>query len=139
MNIRWNAAWYSKINNYYAKACEYLEWNNGKPKYKIWYLHRIVTNAPKGSYVDHINHNTLDNRKSNLRVTTQNINLQNRLGGNSNNKTGVRNVHWINREQKYFVQIMKDYKSYKWVFEADQFKEACEFAEKKRKELYGEI
>lgn len=31
-------------------------------------LHRIVMKAPKGLEVDHINHDTLDNRKENLRL-----------------------------------------------------------------------
>jgi hypothetical protein len=41
-------------------------------------LHRLLTNAPKGYVVDHINHDTLDNRKSNLRVTTLSVNGYNK-------------------------------------------------------------
>lgn len=41
------------------------------------YLHRLIMDAPKGKVVDHLNHNTLDCRKSNLRVVTQTENCQN--------------------------------------------------------------
>lgn len=41
------------------------------------YLHRFIVSAPKGLDVDHINGDTLDNRRSNLRVCTRRQNLQN--------------------------------------------------------------
>lgn len=34
-------------------------------------IHRVVMDAPSGVLVDHINHDTLDNRKSNLRLVTR--------------------------------------------------------------------
>lgn len=42
-------------------------------------LHRLIVNAGPGQFVDHINRNTLDNRKCNLRVCTHKQNLCNRL------------------------------------------------------------
>lgn len=44
---------------------------------KIVALHRYVMNCPNGLVVDHLNHNTLDNRRSNLRVVTYGENLRN--------------------------------------------------------------
>lgn len=41
------------------------------------YLHRLIMEAPKGKVVDHLNHNTLDCRKKNLRVVSQAENCQN--------------------------------------------------------------
>ncbi len=48
----------------------------GKPK-KI-YLHRVLAGAVEGEIVDHINRNPLDNRRSNLRITSRTINNINR-------------------------------------------------------------
>lgn len=42
------------------------------------YLHRVVMGARRGQMVDHINGDTLDNRKSNLRFVTARQNMQNR-------------------------------------------------------------
>jgi hypothetical protein len=95
-------------------------------------------NAKEGEYVDHISHNVQDTRRCNLRKTTNARNSQNRKGANKNCKTGVRNVHWIKKENCYYVQIMKDGVSYKEKFQPSKFKEACEFAKNKRNELFGE-
>lgn len=41
-------------------------------------LHRLLLNPPADMVVDHINRDTLDNRRANLRICTQKANLQNR-------------------------------------------------------------
>lgn len=46
-------------------------------KMKTLPMHRQLLDAPKGVYVDHINGNTLDNRRSNLRLCTNRQNTQN--------------------------------------------------------------
>jgi len=53
---------------YYAQA---------KVDGKMQLLHRVVAGTPDGLVTDHINHDTLDNRKSNLRVCTASENRMN--------------------------------------------------------------
>lgn len=138
----WVPSYDPKLDGYYVKGQKYIGlYPNGNPKYKYCYLHRLIVNAPKGKYVDHINHDTLDNRKINLRIVEGNKNSSNRDGANKNNITGVRNVHLVTRyggKQLYLVQIMRKGERFKWEFELNEFEEACRFAESKRLELFGE-
>jgi hypothetical protein len=73
-------------------------------------LHRIVMNCPKGLYVDHIggDDTTNDNRKSNLRITTNSQNLMNR-GLQKNNTSGVTGVSWNKLGNKWeaYIKINK--------------------------------
>ena len=70
-------------------------------KSKKTHLHRWVTDAVKGMVVDHIDHNTLNNTDSNLRVVTSVDNSQNRKGANSTSKSGIRGVSWSKEKNKW--------------------------------------
>ena len=59
----------------------------GYVKRKPLLFHRQVKQCPKGYVIDHINRNPLDNRKVNLRVVTQSVNMMN-MTMNRNNKVG---------------------------------------------------
>lgn len=52
-------------------------------------LHRLIMCAPESLWVDHINGNRLDNRRSNLRVVTTVENAQNVTKTNKNKKSNL--------------------------------------------------
>jgi hypothetical protein len=94
-------------------------------------------NPTIGEFVDHINHNTLDNGKENLRITSNRYNLKHRKGKNSNNKSGYRNVSWLNSYKKWCVQIQIEGKN-TILGKFDDVDEAGKFAEEMRNKYYGE-
>lgn len=103
-------------------------------------LHKFIMNVEDSKVVDHINHDTLDNTKGNLRVISHSNNSMNRKSRNSNNKSGYRNVCWSKSENKWIVQLqVNKHNTVLGKFPKDQLKEAAKFAEEKRKELYGEF
>ena len=71
---------------------------------KIGLLHRFIMNCPDDMMVDHINHNPLDNRKSNLRIVTNQQNSMNK-GLQSNNTSGYPGVYWSKTENKWYARI----------------------------------
>lgn len=73
-------------------------------------LHRIIAKAPKEAIVDHINHNILDNRESNLRICTKQENAFNQVI-RSNNTSGYKGVHWNEQRRRWIAQIMVGGKS----------------------------
>lgn len=72
-------------------------------------LHRYIMNAKKGDVIDHINHNTLDTRKTNLRICDMSKNGQNRKL-NANNSSGYKGVTWIEKEDRWMAYLMIDQK-----------------------------
>lgn len=72
-------------------------------------LHRLVMNCPEGKYIDHINRNRTDNRKSNLRFSTLQENNYNK--DNKNNcSSGHKGVSWNKRMNKWETYIFKNKK-----------------------------
>lgn len=67
-------------------------------------MHREILKAPKDMVVDHINGNTLDNRKANLRICTNRENLGNRKL-NKNNTSGYRGVTKVARDGKWRASV----------------------------------
>lgn len=55
--------------------------------------------------IDHINGNTLDNRKNNLRICTNRENTSNRTKLGTNNTSGILGVRFDNRRNKWYADI----------------------------------
>jgi hypothetical protein len=78
-------AWRRSTKGYVVRS----ETINGKRVYMN--LHRVIMNAPRGLYVDHIDNDKLNNTRSNLRLCTQSQNQANRRL-HKNNSSGFKGV-----------------------------------------------
>lgn len=132
----WFGQYRKELDNYYVRCTHYDNMKNGKSS--VVFLHQFIMNAD-GKDVDHINNNTLDNRKSNLRIAEHQDNTMNRHGKNSNNKSGYRNVSWSKSYNKWVVQLQIDGKNTVLKsFPYEQLEEAGRYAEEMRQKYYGE-
>ena len=97
---------YDKIKDY----CWHINKKYACTKYKNnrIMMHRLIMNCPKDKVVDHINGNTLDNRKSNLRICTQHENSYNKVKG-KNNTSGYKGVSWDKNANKWSVRLHNKY------------------------------
>lgn len=84
----WTARWDAKANAYYVTSSGIRAKGNAAGLLHRWLL-RV---ADSGVLVDHKNHNTLDNRRPNLRRASPAQNQQNRRGANRNSRSGIRGV-----------------------------------------------
>ena len=70
------------------------------------YLHRVLVEAPSHLCVDHINGDRLDNRRSNLRLSTHAENIQNRRGATAKSSTGYRGVYFSKEHRRYYARVV---------------------------------
>jgi hypothetical protein len=92
----WYAQWRNDIQDFYV-------WGNvivGDKRTNI-YMHRFLMDEPEGLQVDHRNHITTDNRRSNLRIVTQSVNQMNRKGAQRNSKSGHRGISFHRTTGKF--------------------------------------
>lgn len=112
-----NFSWFSSRNpstgDFYA--CQHQN-------RKIVHLHRMLMGFPEGLEVDHINGNTLDDRRINLRLADDSQSAQNQKIS-KNNTSGVKGVSYCRTKRKWSAKIGR---LGKWVHLAysDSFEEA---------------
>jgi hypothetical protein len=89
----------------YDNGRVYAVRNKTWPTRGLLRMHRLITSAPATLEVDHLNGDTLDNRRSNLRVVTRAQNAQN-LATRKNSRSGYRGVHWVHGSWE--ARVMRD-------------------------------
>jgi hypothetical protein len=97
---RWHAYWCQLGKCFYAKT----NIRNPDGKRTTLKMHRLIKGAKKGEEVDHIHHNTLDNRQSETRLCTGSQNQHNHVL-NANNTSGYKGVSWDKRSGKWRAHI----------------------------------
>lgn len=74
-------------------------------------MHRVITQAPAGVEVDHINRNRLDNRRCNLRLTDRGGNTRN-CSRNRKNTSGYKGVYGPDRSGHWVASVVYQGKAY---------------------------
>jgi hypothetical protein len=110
----------------------------GKHKICNIKMHRQILNPPDGLYVDHINHNGLDNRKANLRIVTMVQNSWNARKQFGNFSSQYKGVTWSKTSRKWKAHIgFLGERIYIGCFDDEQ--SAARAYDAKAKELFGEF
>ena len=86
-------------NTRYAQAK--VRAKNGK--WGILHMHRLLLDPPEDLWVDHRNHNGLDNRRENIRIVTHGENHRNRIN-NVEFQSNADGVSWESRHQAWMAR-----------------------------------
>ncbi len=126
--------WYAskKGRTFYAERAD----RGGRKKRNIP-MHREILDMPAGKCIDHINHNSLDNRRANLRIVTQEHNNWNKRKKRGNCSSQYKGVSWQKSPGRWKAMIV--YKG-KWIFIGyfDNEVSAAKAYDAKAQELFGE-
>jgi len=101
---KWTAFWNPSGKTFYAVR----RTSRKEGKRRTIYMHREICGDPAGLIVDHRDHNTLNNQRSNLRLATSFQSARNQRR-HTDNKSGAKGV--MQRGRKWITQIMIDGKN----------------------------
>lgn len=102
-----NFEWLSQYKWYYVKdrLGGYAVTHDPNNHNRLIHMHRLLNDTPAGFVTDHINHDKLDNRRSNLRTSTCSENALN-ARSESGNASGYRGVTQSGDGKKWQARIM---------------------------------
>lgn len=139
---------FEKVSKYkwHAGQCGnkiYGKTGNGKPNSVRMYMHRFILNVTDSKIkVDHIDGNTLNNQKHNLRHASQHENIRHRSGMRKGNTSGYRGIKKDKRsgqsKNPWIARISVDSKT-KYIGSFSTAEEAARAFDKAAKEVYGEF
>lgn len=127
--------WKIKDKCWYISKAGYLY---SKRKTGTFLMHRVIMELPEGckDVVDHLNHNPLDNRKNNLRVTTQGKNCYNK-SKQSNNTSGCPGVTFDKSKNKWVAFISYARKNI-FIGRYDKYEDAVTARKRAEEKYFGE-
>ena len=137
--FKWYARKDARIERWDAARRQY---NGGgrKEKTKTLLMHRELLGITDSKVkIDHINGNSLDNRKENLRIAKHFENSSNLQKERTNNTSGYRGVWLLKRTGKWQSKIGYKNKRINLGSNFNTAEEAARAYDKKAKELFGEF
>jgi hypothetical protein len=96
-NFSWSAESYNGTFYVKTNVRKNGKWTTAK-------LHRLLLNAKPNEFVDHINGNPLDNRRSNLRIVTRSQNIANSKV-RKDSTSGYKGISWNKSLKKWMSYI----------------------------------
>jgi len=129
--------WYAVRSPRGFYAVRSVNAKNGRSGQKNVRMHRVILKAPEGKFIDHINHNGLDNRKSNLRICTMQQNSWNMRKQRGNCTSQYKGVTQRKDTGKWQARIICNAKKIS-IGCFDDEKAAAMAYDEKAKELFGE-
>ena len=131
---KWHAAKHQR--SYYAQTGTGSA-KTGKRRNHLVMMHRYVMGVEDERYVDHRNHNGLDNRRFNLRIATWQENCWNKRKKTTGSSSQYKGVMWDKRRSKWHAMIGHNGKKI-FIGYFDDEEAAARAYDAKAKELYGE-
>lgn len=128
---------YEKVSKYhwYEETNGYIR-SSGKRKEDRFHIHRLIMGFPDGMNIDHINHNTFDNRKSNLRIVTVSQNAMNHILG-ARNTSGATGVVWVKSRNNWKAEIKLNGETI-YLGSFDKFNDAEKIRREAEEKYFGE-
>ncbi len=129
-DYKWHV--FQSKHDWYAKA--HIKKNNKRTSLQ---MHRLIMDVPQDIQIDHIDHNGLNNRRSNLRFATNqqnNFNRNTHIGSSSKYK----GVSWDKSAEKWRAQIAINGKN-NWLGCFSKEKDAAQAYNKAALKLFGEF
>lgn len=126
--------WSASVGKHQIRAVRGTEINKIK---KTYLMHREIMDAPKNMEVDHIDHDTLNNQCSNLRLCTKSENAKNQKL-RSDNTSGQKGVTWYKQTNRWSARIVHNKKQIHLGYFL-QFEDAKKAYIEEAKKLFGEF
>lgn len=117
--------------------CAATKIRTAEGKRRVVHMHRFLLGDPPDLHVDHINRNTLDNRRSNLRLATRSQNKAN-SGRYRNNTSGYKGVSWNRKTRRWYAKVGDGAKN-RCIGHFETAEEAARAYDRVARERYGEF